>query len=257
MLNTLIHGAQTDAPPLIIAPGLFGSARNWTAIAKQLGRQRQVIALDMRNHGDSFWDDDHSYPAMADDIAEVINAHGGKADVLGHSMGGKTAMMLALNHPDLVRRLIVADIAPKSYEHGDSHGALIEAMQALPLDELDTRSEADRQLGVQIQDPGTRAFLLQSLSLRDGPVHWKFNLRALKDNLPAILNWPETALGATFDGPALFLSGANSHYVAPSDHELIRALFPQAEFVELENAGHWLHAERPREVEAEVAQFLS
>jgi pimeloyl-ACP methyl ester carboxylesterase len=257
MLNTLIHGAKTDAPPLIIAPGLFGSARNWTAIAKRLGEQRQVISLDMRNHGDSFWDDDHSYPPMADDIAEVIKAHGGQADVLGHSMGGKAAMMLALNHPDLVRRLIVADMAPKSYRHGDSHGALIEAMQALPLDEIDTRSEADRQLGVQIQDPGTRAFLLQSLSLRDGPVRWKFNLKALQANLDTILGWPDTPLGCEYDGPALFLSGANSHYVEASDHDLIRALFPQAEFLELENAGHWLHAERPREVEADVTRFLS
>ncbi|WP_417808244.1 alpha/beta fold hydrolase [Thioclava sp.] len=257
MLNTLIHGAKTDAPPLIVAPGLFGSARNWTAIAKQLSEKRQVIALDMRNHGDSFWDDDHSYPAMADDIAEVIKAHGGQADVLGHSMGGKAAMMLALNHPDLVRRLIVADMAPKSYKHGDSHGALIEAMQALPLEEIETRSQADRLLSVQIQDPGTRAFLLQSLSLRDGPVHWKFNLQALKDNLDTILDWPDMPLGCSYDGPALFLSGANSHYVEPDDHDLIRALFPQAEFVEIKNAGHWLHAERPREVEAEVERFLS
>ena len=256
MLNTLIHGAPTDAPPLIIAPGLFGSARNWSAIAKQLSAQRQVIALDMRNHGDSFWDDDHDYPAMADDIAEVIEAHGGQADVLGHSMGGKAAMMLALNHPDLVRRLIVADMAPKPYGHGDSHGALIEAMQALPLEKIETRSEADRLLGAKVQDPGTRAFLLQSLSLRDGPVRWKFNLKALKDNLDTILGWPETPLGCSYDGPALFLSGANSHYVEAGDHDLIRALFPKAEFVEIENAGHWLHAERPREVEADVERFL-
>ncbi|KEO61002.1 alpha/beta fold hydrolase [Thioclava indica] len=257
MLNTVLHGAKTDAPPLVIAPGLFGSARNWSAISKQLSEKRQVIALDMRNHGDSFWDDDHSYPAMADDIAEVINSHGGQADVLGHSMGGKAAMMLALNHPDLVRRLIVADMAPKSYKHGDSHGALIEAMQALPLEEIETRSQADRLLSVQIQDPGTRAFLLQSLSLRDGPVRWKFNLQALKNNLDTILEWPDLPLGSEFDGPALFLSGANSYYVEPDDHDLIRALFPQAEFVEIKNAGHWLHAERPREVEAEVERFLS
>ena len=257
MLNTVIHGAATDAPPLVIAPGLFGSARNWSAIAKRLSAQRQVIALDMRNHGDSFWDADHSYAAMAQDLAEVIAAHGGQADVLGHSMGGKAAMMLALSHPDRVRRLIVADMAPKRYGHGDSHGALIEAMQEMPLEDLDSRSEADRRLAERVQDPGTRAFLLQSLSLRDGPVRWKFNLQALKANLDAVLNWPELPLGSEFDGPALFLSGANSSYVQPGDHDLIRALFPQADFIELENAGHWLHAERPRAVEAEVARFLS
>lgn len=256
MLNTVIYPAETDAPPLIIAPGLFGSARNWNAIAKRLSADRPVIALDMRNHGDSFWDDDHSYAAMARDIAEVIEAHGGQADVMGHSMGGKAAMTLALTRPELVRKLVIADMAPKSYAHGDSHGSLIEAMQEMKIDDLSSRSVADERLGERIVDPGTRAFLLQSLSLRDGPVRWKFNLNALKANLDAILDWPDPKGMQPFDGPALFLSGANSHYLQPEDHAEILARFPQARFVVIEGAGHWLHAEKPREFEADVARFL-
>ncbi|TMV90508.1 alpha/beta fold hydrolase [Thioclava sp. BHET1] len=256
MLNTVIHGAPSDAPPLLIAPGLFGSARNWTVIAKRLSEKRQVIALDMRNHGDSFWDDDHSYKSLAADLAEVIEAHGGQADVLGHSMGGKAAMMLALTHPDHLRRLIVADMAPRAYAHGDGHLALIEAMQALDLEALETRGQADDALGEQVQDPGTRAFLLQSLSLRDGPAHWKFNLDALAANMPQIIGWPETASNARFDGKTLFLTGANSDFVTDQDHETIRTLFPKAMFTELKDAGHWLHAERPREVETIGEAFL-
>ncbi|KFE36053.1 alpha/beta fold hydrolase [Thioclava atlantica] len=257
MLNTVSYPADTDALPLLIAPGLFGSARNWNVIAKNLSKERSVVTLDLRNHGDSFWHDDHSYAAMAADIAEVIEANGGKADVLGHSMGGKASMVLALTRPDLVRRLIVADMAPKPYQHGENHGALIDAMREMKIDDLTTRSQADERLAERIVDPGTRAFLLQSLALRDGPVRWKFNLGALKANLPGILDWPDQPERTQFDGPALFLSGAQSHYVRPEDHPRIRALFPQAQFVEVENAGHWLHAERPREVEAEVARFLS
>lgn len=256
MLNIVLHGVTTDAPPLLIVPGLFGSARNWNAIARRLAENRQVIALDMRNHGDSFRHDDHSYDAMARDLAGVIDAHGGVADVLGHSMGGKAAMMLALTQPDRVCRLIVADMAPRSYGHADHHQALIDAMLALRIDDLRSRSEADRRLEKDVRDPGTRAFLLQSLALREGPVHWKLNLEVLRAALPDIVNWPARTEGMQFDKPALFLSGAHSAYVRPQDHGRILALFPQARFRIVDNAGHWLHADQPRQVEAEISAFL-
>lgn len=257
MLNTVSYPAESSEVPLIIAPGLFGSARNWNAIAKRLSADRPVIALDMRNHGDSFWEDEHTYAAMARDIAEVIEANGGQADVMGHSMGGKAAMTLALTQPGLVRRLVIADMAPKGYDHGDSHGALIDAMQEMTIDDLTSRSVADERLGERVADPGTRAFLLQSLALREGAPRWKFNLDALKAHMPDILGWQTPGEAQPFDGPALFLSGANSHYLQPSDHGAIRALFPQARFAVIEGAGHWLHAEKPREFEADVARFLS
>lgn len=258
MLHSIAHGEETALPPLLIVPGLFGSARNWGVIARHLAARRRVIALDMRNHGDSFRSADHSYPAMAGDLAEVIGAEGRPCDVLGHSMGGKAAMMLALTWPGLVNRLIVADIAPVNYGHGSYHRGLIHAMKALKIDDLTTRTEADRRLAETVKDPATRAFLLQSLELRDGPVHWKLNLDALEQNLPLILSWPDPLPegAAPFAGPALFLYGTASNYVTPEGRSAIARLFPAAQYIGVD-AGHWLHAERPREVEAAVEDFLS
>ena len=130
-LNAIIHGQPTDRPPLVIAHGLFGSARNWGAVAKRLSAERQVVAVDLRNHGDSPRSPDNGYEAMAGDLAETIAALGGRADVLGHSMGGKAAMVLALTDPERVGRLVVADIAPVAYGH--SQLELVRAMQALDL----------------------------------------------------------------------------------------------------------------------------
>ncbi len=263
MLTYLAHGPDTpapaaSAPPLLIAPGLFGSGRNWGVIAKHLCARRRVLALDMRNHGDSFWHESHSYPDLADDLARVIEAEGRACDVIGHSMGGKAAMMLALTRPGLVNRIVVADMAPVRYGHGAAHGGLIAAMKALRLDDLTSRSEADRRLAETVSDAGTRAFLLQSLELRAGPVRWKFNLDALERNLDAILDWPALPPSARpFAGAALFLFGTRSDYIRPEYHPAIRALFPQAQIRPIEGAGHWLHAEQPRQVEADVEAFLS
>ena len=255
MLHTIVHGEDTAAPPLLIVPGLFGSARNWGVIARNLSARRKVIAVDQRNHGNSPWFDSHTYPEMAADLAEVIGAEGRACDVLGHSMGGKAAMTLALGHPGLVNRLIVADVAPVPYGHGSYHLGLIAAMRGLKIDDLTSRTEADRRLAETVPDAGTRAFLLQSLELRDGPVRWKLNLDALERCLPDILSWPLSEDTAPYTGPALFLYGTLSPYVTPESRPVIARLFPKAEFASVE-AGHWLHAERPREVEAAVEAFL-
>lgn len=259
MLKFIAHGPETALPPLLIVPGLFGSGRNWGVIAKNLSTSRRVLALDMRNHGDSFWHESHTYPDLAADLARLIEAQGRACDVMGHSMGGKAAMMLALTRPGLVERIVVADMAPVPYGHGAAHGGLIAAMQALKIDDLTSRIEADKRLSETVSDPGTRAFLLQSLELREGPVRWKFNLEALEANLSAILDWPEELPpGAQpFQGEALFLYGTKSDYLRPEYHANARALFPNARFQGVEGAGHWLHAERPREVEAAVSAFLA
>ena len=255
MLNIVLHGSPSEHPPLVIVHGLYGSARNWNVIAKRLSADREVIAVDQRNHGDSPWAPSHSYADMAADLAEVIAAHGGRADVLGHSMGGKAAMVLALTRPEMVRRLVVADMAPVAYSHGPAHLALQQAMQVLDLENLTLRSEADRRLAQAIDDPATRAFLLQSLDLKANPPRWKLNLEVLGAEMDQILGWPGTP--GVFEGPALFVYGALSNYLREEVKPAILDQFPQAEFARIEGAGHWLHAERPREFEAEVAAFIA
>lgn len=246
MLNRVEAGEQTKRPDLLIAHGLYGSARNWGVLMKRLSDKRRVIAVDMRNHGSSPWFDKHSYADMAEDLAGEITA---PVDVLGHSMGGKAAMVLALTRPDLVNRLIVADIAPVGYRTIDM--APIEAMRAVDLERITRRSEARKQM-TNLSDP-VAAFLLQSLDLQQKK--WDLNLDVLEREMSEIRDFPQMT-GHSFHGPALFLTGALSEYVRATHHPTIHALFPNARFVSLQGAGHWLHAEKPREFEAEVRTFL-
>lgn len=250
MLNTVEMGK--GAVPLVIVHGLFGSARNWRVLQKRMAEQRRVIAVDLRNHGHSFWNDDNSYEALADDLAKVIKAAGGRADVLGHSMGGKAAMVLALTRPALVRRLVVADIAPVAYGH--TQAGHIEAMQSVDMSAVTRRSDADKQLAARVTDAPLRAFFLQSVELGEHGARWKLNLEALGREMPKIMGFPRVS--ATFDGPVLMLRGAQSEYVKPESHAEISRLFPNAEFKGLEGAGHWLHAEKPRAFQAAVEAFL-
>ncbi len=252
MLETYTIGSDTTQPPVLIAHGLFGSARNWGVIAKRLSDLRRVVTVDMRNHGQSPWDDSNTYSDMAADLAEVIEAQGAPMDVVGHSMGGKAAMMLAVTRPDLLRRLIVADIAPVAYGHSQSH--LIEAMRKIDLAEVATRGDADRQLEPHVPEAGVRAFLLQSLDVKAKA--WRLNHDVLARFMDDIVGWPDGVTGQ-FEGPTLFLSGASSDYVLPDHRPLIKALFPQARFAKIPQAGHWLHADKPREFEASLRAFFS
>ncbi|MCY1126169.1 alpha/beta fold hydrolase [Frigidibacter sp. RF13] len=253
MLNRIEAGNDGAFPPLLIVHGLFGSARNWGAIQKRMAADRRVVAVDQRNHGESFRAATQSYHDMADDIAEVIESEGRSMDVVGHSMGGKAAMMLALTRPELVYRLVVADIAPVAYGHSNRH--LVHAMQALDLEGLTARSEADRRLQTSVTDPGTRAFLLQSLDLKEEPPRWRLNLPVLDAEMDKIVGWPEGVSG-TYDGPVMFLSGAASDYMRPEYRAGIKKLFPSAVMAKIPGAGHWLHAEKPREFEAALRAFL-
>lgn len=239
-----------DRPPLIIAHGLYGSGRNWGVIAKRLSDKRRVITPDMRNHGHSPREDSQSYEDMADDLAELINHIGHPVDLCGHSMGGKASMVLALKHPDLLRRLIVADIAPVTYDHSQSHQ--IAAMRAVDLSAITRRSEAAEQLGAQGVEPALQSFFTQSLDV--AAKEWRLNLDVLEAEMDHIIGFPE--ITGTFTGPTLFLTGGNSEYVRPEHRPLIKSLFPAARFAKLPNAGHWLHAERPREFEAAVRSYL-
>ena len=250
MLNSVVLGERGDRPPLLIAHGLFGSARNWREISRRLSDSRMVIAVDMRNHGESFWSGTHAYPELAHDLAETIDSHGGSADILGHSMGGKAAMALALRHPETVNRLVVADIAPIAYERDQT--SLIRAMRGIDPAAVERRAEADAALAEDVPDPATRAFLLQSLDLKER--RWRLNLDTLEAEMDVIVGWPKVAAAA--ERPALFLRGGDSDYIRPEARPAIKRLFPAASFAEIPGAGHWLHAEKPRVFEAVLRAFL-
>lgn len=260
-LNAII--AEPDgapaAPPLFIVHGLYGSAKNWGAIAKRIAQgrvcpPRRVIAVDLRNHGDSPWGDDASYPALAADLAETIRAEaGGAADVLGHSMGGKTAMQLALTDGGLVNRLIVADIAPVAYEN-HAHLGYLQTMKAADLTGVNRRAAAEPLLREGVPDRALRAFLLQSLAVEEGGARWKLNLDALAAHMPDIVGWPGTE--GVFERPTLFVYGDRSDYVTEAARPKIRGLFPKARFVAVKDAGHWLHAEQPEAFVQTVGAWL-
>ncbi|MEL7126769.1 MAG: alpha/beta fold hydrolase [Pseudomonadota bacterium] len=241
---------DASAPPVLIAHGLYGSGRNWGVIAKRLSDTRRVITVDMRNHGASFHAPGNGYDDLAGDLAEVIGGLGGPMDVVGHSMGGKAVMMLALSMPSLVRRVVIGDIAPVTYAH--SQLPMIAAMRAVDLSAVTRRSDATDQLAAQGIDPGVCAFLAQSLDVA-GRI-WRLNLDALEAEMPKIMGFP--SVEATFEGAALFLSGGASDYVLPAYRAGIRALFPRARFARLPKAGHWLHADDPRGFEGTVRAFL-
>ena len=246
MLNFSTHG-EPGSRPLLIVHGLFGSGRNWGVIAKRLSDRGQVVAVDMRNHAGSFWDNDHSYEAMAGDLAKVIEPFG-QMDVLGHSMGGKAAMVLALQRPDLVGKLVVVDIAPVTYAH--SQMGPIDAMRQVDLSRVERRSEAAEQLSGL--EPGVDTFLLQSLDVKEKK--WRLNIDVLADQMDQIIGFPDVS--GPFEGPVLFLSGATSDYVTPEARPVIKPLFPNAKFAKIPGAGHWLHADKPREFEATARVFL-
>lgn len=250
MLSFTEFGETATTPPLVIAHGLYGSGRNWGVIAKRLSDTRRVITPDMRNHGHSPFESTQSYEDMAHDLAELIRHIGGPVDLCGHSMGGKAAMVMALRHPDLIRRLIVADIAPVPYTHSQSHH--IAAMRAVDLARLTRRSEAAEQLGAQGVEPALPSFFTQSLDVAGK--RWRLNLDVLEAEMDAIIGFPE--ISGSFDKPTLFLTGAESTYVRPEDRPLIKSLFPAARFAKLPGAGHWLHADKPREFEAAVRTYL-
>ncbi|WP_018633088.1 alpha/beta fold hydrolase [Neomegalonema perideroedes] len=246
------------APPFVVAHGLYGSARNWGSLARAFARKRETIAADLRGHGDSPRAYPISYAAMAADLGALIAREaGGVADVLGHSMGGKVVMTLALTQPERIRRLIVADIAPKTYEN-PQQADYARALLALDLGSLTRRSEADKLLAEVVPEAAVRAFLLSNLvgSQAEG-WRWRADVRGLLEAMPGILGWAPPEGAKPFEGETLVLTGGESSYVRPEDREGILALFPRARFQSLAGAGHWLHADKPTEFREAVEAFLA
>ena len=223
MLNYMTFGDE-KSPPVMIVHGLYGSGRNWGVIAKRLSDQFFVITVDLRNHGDSPWLDTHNYHVMADDLVEVINSLNIKPNIIGHSMGGKAAMVLALKRPNLVRNLIIADIAPVKYEHDQSQ--FIEAMQKVDLSKVEKRSDATLALSKFVEDKSLQNFFTQSLDIK--AKRWKLNLKVLRSEMSEILSFPK--IESEFSGHSLFLKGEKSDYIKPEHRKLIKSLFTKARF---------------------------
>jgi esterase len=240
--------------PLVILHGLFGSLTNWSSLSKRLAAHYTVLAVDQRNHGGSPHSDDMSYAHMADDLRELLQREGIEtAHVLGHSMGGKTAMQFALAFPDLVHKLVVVDIAPRAY--APHHDEIFAAMRALDLAAATSRAELDTDLARTLLDPAVRQFLLTNIARDDnGSFRWKINLNGIERAYPSIVGSLEAT--ARFDGPALFIRGERSDYVAPDDQPAIKEIFPHAEFATIPGAGHWVHAEAPTEFLRVLQEFL-
>ncbi|MBB4266787.1 alpha/beta fold hydrolase [Roseospira visakhapatnamensis] len=255
---TRVGDTAPDRGVVVILHGLFGSGRNWSAIAKRLARDGWgVVMPDLRNHGQSPWDATMTYPAMAEDLRILLDdvSPARPAVVIGHSMGGKAAMRLALESPERLGALVVVDVAPVAYRHDLRD--LAEAMRALPLRGLRRRAEADAALADAVPEAAVRAFLLQNLDLPDdGPPRWRPNLDGLIDGMPDITGWPPPPAGARYDGPTLVLSGAASDYVRPAHAEVFSALFPGVRAETVDGAGHWVHAERPEAFLTAVGRFL-
>ncbi|WP_027859513.1 alpha/beta fold hydrolase [Marinobacterium jannaschii] len=250
-LNYQIHGS---GEPLIIMHGLFGTLENWGSQIKVLSEHFQVIAVDMRNHGRSPHSDEMNYDLMAADIVELMqqlqldNAH-----ILGHSMGGKAAMQLALSYPEKVRKLIIVDISPVHYS--PHHDDVFRGLYAIDTGSIKSRGEADKQLAQQVPELSVRAFLLKNL-YRDEQKQfaWRMNLDTLHQQYANISQPP---IGSPYSGETLFIKGAESDYILPDHREMILGLFPLATYKMIQGAGHWPHAEKPAIFGKIVLNFLA
>lgn len=250
----LNHKTFGQGPPLFILHGLFGTLDNWQTLGKRWAEDYTVILIDQRNHGRSPHLDAHSYPLLAQDIKAFMEANWMfKAHILGHSMGGKTAMQFATHFPDMVDKLIVVDIAPKAYKGG--HEIIVQALNDLDLTQLSDRKQADEILAERIPEFSVRQFLLKNLTRnKEGGYRWKMNLPVLTRDYQAILENITTE--EPFTGPTLFIKGADSDYIQAGDLPLLQEHFPSAKLSSVEGAGHWVHAQKPQALFQLVSNFL-
>ncbi|MEL4357893.1 MULTISPECIES: alpha/beta fold hydrolase [unclassified Luteococcus] len=257
---SLHHTTIGDGPARVVfLHGLFGQGKNFTQIAKGLSDLATCTLVDLPNHGRSAWTDEVSYPQMAAAVAELLRELDGPVCLVGHSMGGKVAMRTALDHPDLVERLMVVDISPAA-GLGSNFGPLIDAMQSLDLPALESRRQADELLSAGIPNPTVRGFLMQNLRHEPGDDgqrhwHWQMNLDLLARELDdRIAGWPEVA--SSYPGPVLWVAGEKSPYVRPDAAPTMRRLFPRYLLVTIKDAGHWVHSEQPENFTATLRHFL-
>lgn len=253
--KTTADAAADENLPVILLHGLFGSLENLGVVARALSDTWEVHALDLRNHGRSPHADSMSYPEMAEDVRAYMDRNGmNRAAIIGHSMGGKTGMQLALDAPDRVARLIVADIAPVDYPR--HHDAILEGLKGVDTQGLKSRSEADRALRPFIEEAGVRQFLLKNLAKSDeGGFTWRLNLDAIENCYDAILAGQEA--GEPYQGPMLLIKGGQSDYIQDHHRDKIARLFPNTVLRIIPGTGHWLHAEKPALFTTLCERFLS
>lgn len=253
LLNSNIIG---EGKPLLIIHGFLGMSDNWKTLASQYAEQGfQVHALDLRNHGKSFHSNDWGYDFMVQDVVEYCQFHKlDKVDVIGHSMGGKVVMLLATNYPELVDKLVVADIGPKFY--APHHQTILASLNAVDFSKKPSRAEVEEIVSGYIHDFGTRQFLLKNLYWKEpGQLDFRFNLKVFTENTSVIGD--ALPFENHFDQDTLFLRGDKSDYILDSDFETIYHHFPNAIIETVSNAGHWLHAENPKEFFEKTVHFLN
>lgn len=244
-----------EGAPFLILHGYFGMGDNWKSLANQFGEHYEMHLIDQRNHGRSFHADDFDYELLAEDVYNYIHHHHlEKVIVLGHSMGGKTAMLFAVEYPELVDKLIIADISPRFYQ--PHHNEILKALDSIDFSIHNTRKLVDEKLAELIPEIGVRSFLLRNVYWREkGVLDFRFNLKSLSENnsevgkgLPSFTQ---------FDGDTLFLAGGNSGYITENETPIIKAHFQNAQIETVANAGHWLHADNPIEFFEKVMSFLN
>lgn len=250
----LHHKILGHGDPVIVLHGLFGTLDNWQTVGRLLGEDYQVFLVDQRNHGRSPHIPEHSFQGMADDLGFFMEFNWiHHTHLLGHSMGGKTAMQYALHHPEKVGKLVVVDIGPKAYPGG--HEQIFEALLSIDLSKVAEREQVEAHLRGYISENGIVQFLMKNLSRsKDGVYHWKMNLPVLRDHYSELLR--EVTSDTPFEGPALFIRGERSRYILDEDWPHIRDLFPNAKLATVAGAGHWVHADAPLELLRLVRDFF-
>ncbi|WP_322936647.1 alpha/beta fold hydrolase [Nocardioides bizhenqiangii] len=253
-LHTTSYGDHGS--PVVFCHGLFGQGRNWTQHAKALAADHRVLLVDMPDHGRSPWSERFDFVAAADQVAELMSADDPVA-LVGHSMGGKAAMVLALRHPELVERLCVVDVAPVAYPHASEFVGYIDAMLAIDLTTLADRAQADRALQDAVPDDGVRGFLLQNLRREGDDWRWQPNLELLREEIDEVGGWPAESLDeSSYDGPVLWIGGSDSRYVLDDYAGAMERYFPRVRRVTVKGAGHWVHSEQPAVFLEVLRRFL-
>ena len=254
ILNSKIYGAENNGTPLLVFHGLFGMLDNWATFGREFGEKLSCHLLDLRNHGKSFHTEEMSHDNMAEDILNYLNQYQiEKANLLGHSLGGKAVMQFAITYPERVKKIIVVDIAPKAYP--PHHQKIMEALQSVDFEKMMSRKEVEEKLAESIKEKPVIQFLVKNLYWeQEDRLNWRFNLKVLAEKYSDFVG--KAIRFGIFEGETLFIKGEKSHYILPQDEFLIQKQFPKYQLITIKNAGHWVQVENVKEFNEKVSDFL-